>query len=202
MAKCKYDRIITPDVLLLLKGWARDGLNDKELCERLHIQPRTFYSYQKKFPEFAEAITEGRKPVIVEVEDTFFKKKLQGYKVTEVTKEKTVQKDAAGIIVGTTEHVRENERYIPPDTGAIIFFLKCRARDKYNEVPNSALTEKKLKAEIALLEKKIEALDGSDNTTLEILDKILDGIMANAKSKAKEAETDETTGETEESENV
>lgn len=201
MAKCKYDRIITPDVLLLLKGWARDGLNDKELCERLHIQPRTFYSYQKKFPEFAEAITEGRKPVIVEVEDTFFKKKLQGYKVTEVTKEKTVQKDAAGKIIGTTEHVRENERYIPPDTGAIIFFLKCRLRSKYNEVPNSVLVEKKLKAEVSILEKKLELLNGADNTALDKLDEILDNIAQSAKASIKESEPEAET-ETEGSDNV
>ena len=108
MAKCKYDRIITPDVLLLLKGWARDGLNDKELCERLHIQPRTFYSYQKKFPEFAEAITEGRKPVIVEVEDTFFKKKLQGKKPY-----KKMQQELLSVQQSTSERTKDTSHLIP-----------------------------------------------------------------------------------------
>ena len=201
MAKCKYDKIITPTVLEQIKALAQKGCNDKEIYEALHISKRTFYDYQDRFEEFANAIKEGREPIIAEVEATFFTKKLQGYKVTETTKEKTVQKDAAGIIVGTTEHVRENERYIPPDTGAIIFFLKCRLRSKYNEVPNSVLVEKKLKAEVSILEKKLELLNGADNTALDKLDEILDNIAQSAKASIKESEPEAET-ETEESENV
>lgn len=182
-ANGKYESLITPDTLLLIKGWARDGANDKEICKNLGIAYRTYYKYRQEHKEFDDAINEGRRPIIVTVEDTFFSKKLQGYTVTEKTKEKTVLRDASGNITGSSEHIRENERYIPPDTGAIIFFLKCRMKEKYNEIPNAALTEKKLKAEIALYEKKIEALSGSDNTALEILDQILDGVHRKAMEK-------------------
>ena len=79
------------------------------------------------------AIKKGRKPVIVEVEDTFFEKKLKGYTVTETITEKSIQRDANNEIIGSTEHIRKSERYIPPDTTALIFFLKCRAKDRYND---------------------------------------------------------------------
>lgn len=142
MAKGKYKDWLTPDSLLLIKGWARDGLTDKEIADNIGIHVATFCDWKNKYSEFSETIKEGRSPVLVKVEDTFFTKKLQGYTVKEVTKEKTIHRDADGNVTGSTEHVRENERYIPPDTTGIIFYLKCRKPETYNDRINVALEDK------------------------------------------------------------
>ncbi|MDE6678313.1 MAG: helix-turn-helix domain-containing protein [Ruminococcus sp.] len=128
MAKGKYLEWINPDGLLLIKGWARDGLTDKEIAKNIGISLSTFCEWKNKFPEFSEAIKNGRKPVIIEVEDTFFEKKLKGYYVNEEIEEVTIHPDG-----GQTKHKRKSKRYIPPDTTAMIFFMKCRIPKKYNE---------------------------------------------------------------------
>lgn len=132
--KGKYKEWLEPDNLLRIKGWARDGLTDKEIAEnKIGVAESTFGTWKAKYPEINEAIKTGQEPVNIKLEDTFFSKKLSGYKVTETIKEKTVQRDASGNVIGSTEHVRESERYIPPDTTAMIFYLKCRMKEKYND---------------------------------------------------------------------
>lgn len=120
--------------MLLLKSFARDGLTDAEIAkDKLHINITTFYDWIKRFPEFSNAIKSGRAPVNVEVEDTFLEQKLKGQFVNEETTEKTVHKDKDGNVMGITEHKRVTKRFIPADTTAMIFYLKCRMRDKYND---------------------------------------------------------------------
>lgn len=130
MGKGKYQEWLENDSLLLIKSWARDGLTDEEIARNIGISSSTFYEWCKRFSVFSETIKKGRKPVTVEVEDTFFEKKLQGYTVTEKTKEVTISPDGA-----KTQHIKESERYIPPDTTAMIFFLKNRMPDKYRDKP-------------------------------------------------------------------
>lgn len=128
MAKGKYREWISPDGLLLVKGWARDGLTDEEIAKNIGVNKVTIYDWIKRFPEFSNAIKTGRKPVLVEVEDTFFEKKLKGYYVDEEIEEITIHPDG-----GQTKHKRKSKRYIPPDTTAMIFFMKCRMPEKYND---------------------------------------------------------------------
>lgn len=142
MAKGKYQEWLTEDGLLILKGWARDGLTDIEIAKKIGISQDTFYRWVSRFHEFSEAIKKGRRPVLVDVEDSFFETKLKGHYVEEETMEKTVHKDAKGKITGSTEHRRVTKRYIPADTTAQIFFMKCRMPEKYNDKLNVSLEAK------------------------------------------------------------
>ena len=142
MAKGKYHNWITEDGLLMIKSFARDGLNDKEIADRIGITQETFYQWLKRFSEFSEAIKKGREPVNTIVEDTFFETKLKPQRIVETIREKTVHKDANGNITGTTEHKREVERYIPADTTAMLFYMKCRMPHKYNDKLNVTVDTK------------------------------------------------------------
>lgn len=128
MANPKYKEWLEPDGLLLLKGWARQGLTDEEIAQNMGIVPSTLYIWLKEHKEISKAIKEGRKPVIIEVEDTFIEKKLKGYYVEEEVEEITQHPDG-----GQTKHKRKTKRYIPPDTTAMIFYLKCRLANIYND---------------------------------------------------------------------
>lgn len=133
MANAKYKEWLEPDGLLQIKGWARDGLTDAEIAKNMGIGTSSLYSWFKAHKEILDAIKEGRKPKTIETEDTFYEKKLKGYFVEEEVMEKTVQRDASGEIISTIEHKRVNKRYIPPDTTAMIFYLKCRRGEIYND---------------------------------------------------------------------
>ena len=98
--KGKYQEWLEPDNLLRIKGWARDGLTDKEIAEnKIGVDESTFCKWKSKYPAISQALKEGREPVDVTLEDTFYSKKLSGYKVTETIKEKTVQRDASGNVI-------------------------------------------------------------------------------------------------------
>jgi predicted DNA-binding protein YlxM (UPF0122 family) len=136
IAKGKYREWITPDGLLVLKGYARDGLKDEEIADKIGISVATFYNWCNRFVEFLEAIKKGREPVNTVVEDTFLETKLKPQTVVETITEKTIYRDADGNITSSTEHVRKQEHYIPADTTAMIFYLKCRLNSKYNDKIN------------------------------------------------------------------
>lgn len=131
--KSQVGEWLTDDGLILLEGWARDGLTDKEIAEKMGISQSTFYDWRNKFPQFSDALKSGRKPITSIVENTFFETKLQPQTVKETTKEKTIHRDANGNVTGSTEHIKETERYIPADTTAMIFYMKCRMPEKYND---------------------------------------------------------------------
>ena len=128
IAKGKYHEWLEPDGLLIIKGWARDGLTNLEIAKNMGISDSTFNEWQRKFPQIPETIKEGRKPVIIDVEDTFYERKLKGYFIEEEIVEVTKHPDGK-----KTEHRKKMKRWIPPDTTALIFYLKCRKPQQYND---------------------------------------------------------------------
>ena len=143
MAKGKYQEWLTPDGLLLLEGWARDGLSDEQIAHNIGIRTSTFYEWSNRFPEFAEAIKKKKALVDYEVENALHKRAL-GYKVTlkKPIKVKTKkQLKDKGLI--EEEHIEyaEEEVYIPPDTAAQIFWLKNRRPDKWRDKQAAAEKE-------------------------------------------------------------
>ena len=126
MAKGKYSEWLTSDGLLLLEGWARDGLTDEQIANNAGIRPRTFYEWLAKFPQMAQAIKKGKAPVDFEVENALLKRAL-GYDYKEIIKE---------IDNNGKQHVREITKHMPPDVGAAVFWLKNRRRDKWRDRPD------------------------------------------------------------------
>ncbi len=122
-----------------MKSYARDGLTDEEIAVKMGISAATYYNWCNRFKEILETIKKGREPINTIVEDTFFETKLKPQTIVETITEKTIHRDADGKITGSTEHVRKAERYIPADSTAVIFYLKCRMPNKYNDKLNVAI---------------------------------------------------------------
>ena len=123
-----WDEWITEDGLLVIKGWARDGLTDQDIAKNMGIGYSTFSEWKVKFTEITEALKKGRRPIIVEVEDTFLEKKLTGYFIDEEISEVTKHPNGT-----KTEHRKKMRRWIPPDTTAMIFYFKCKKPKQYND---------------------------------------------------------------------
>lgn len=131
--KGKYADWISPDGLLTVQGFARDGLTDAQIALKMGISTSTFCDWQNKFPEFSEAVKKGKAPVDVQVENALLKRAL-GYDYEEVITE--VEEIGEG---RQKKHIRKVTRHVPPEVAAQIFWLKNRRpgrwRDKVETVP-------------------------------------------------------------------
>lgn len=78
MAKGKYQKWLTPEGLLLLEGWARDGLTDEQIAEKIGIRRETLYEWKKNYPNISNALKKGKEVVDYEVENALLSSALEG----------------------------------------------------------------------------------------------------------------------------
>lgn len=74
----KYQEWIEGDNLLLLEGWARDGLTDKQIAENMGIAVSTFGEWKKRFPSFSAVLKRTKEVVDREVENALYKAACEG----------------------------------------------------------------------------------------------------------------------------
>lgn len=153
---------ITEDGLLRIKGWARDGLTDKDIATRkIGIGERTFTDWKKKYKAISAALKEGRAPVDTEIEDSMVRS-AKGFKVKEkkAFKVKTTKKKDGMEITEEHMEVVEVERFVDPVVVAQIFWLKNRKPEYWKDKRET-----------------------TDTNAVEKLDKILDGLEIIAKTE-------------------
>lgn len=169
MARGKYQDWLTDEGLLKLEGWARDGLVDEQIAKNIGIRRETLYAWEKKYPNISNALKKGKEVVDRQVENALLKRALgfnavdHSYKVVDVedgvlwarrkkleNKYKLSHPDASEeeIEIYANEHVEtrerielfQNEREVPPDTTAAIFWLKNRKPDDWRDRKETQLT--------------------------------------------------------------
>ena len=117
------------DKLLLIKGWARDGLTDKQIGENLGLSHNAFCEYKKKYNEFYEALKINKEMADMEVENALYKRAI-GYSYDEVTYERVFNKETNQYETKETKRVTKE---VQPDTTAQIFWLKNRQKEKWRD---------------------------------------------------------------------
>lgn len=148
----------TEDNLTRIRGWARDGLTDKQIAEKkIGISERSFSRWKDKYPSIKSALKEGKAPADIAVEDSLYKS-ATGYYVTEdkpIKVKTTKKKDGMEI---TEEHVEvvTVKRYVDPVVVAQIFWLKNRKKDYWKDKPISENDE----AVDRIVERMAEVLNG------------------------------------------
>ena len=127
MAKSKY---IAKDFPLLAQGYARDGLNDKQIAAKLGIGEKTFYEYQLRYPQFRQAIKKGKAPVDVMVVNAFLTRAL-GFSYTEThTEYEPGKKEGDKPIIVSIRKVRKK---VVPDVAAGFIWMKNRLSKKWKD---------------------------------------------------------------------
>lgn len=125
----KINEWLEKDKLILLEGWARDGLTDEQIAKNIGINRTTLYDWKKKEVNIADALKKGKEVIDFEVENALLKRAL-GYEYEEETYEN-------GILT------KKVKKQVPPDTTAQIFWLKNRQvkkwRDKVEIADNDAI---------------------------------------------------------------
>lgn len=129
-AKGKYAEWLTPDGLILLSGWARDGLTDEQIAHNMGITTSTFYEWKNRFADMAEALKKTKVIVDMEVENALLKRAL-GYFVEE---EKVIESEKDG------KRVEKTRKHIPADVTAQIYWLKNRKKEAWRDKQEQEVT--------------------------------------------------------------
>lgn len=153
MAKGKYADWLTPEGLLKIEGWARDGLTDEQISRNMGIGTTTLYRWKDEFEEIRESLKRGKEVVDRQVENALLKRAL-GYEYTETTREAVQDPNSGEVKMQVTKKVTKQ---VAPDTTAQIFWLKNRKPDKWRDKPGY-----------------------EDTSELDKLDAILKGLKDNA----------------------
>lgn len=137
MAKGKYQKWLEPESLILIEGWARNGLTDEQIAHNMGIRRETLWAWKAKFPNLDNALKRNREVVDMIVENSLFRSAIgHTVKVKKPIKLKTEkQKVGEGKIVEERVEMVETEVYIQPNVTAQIFWLKNRANNKWNDRP-------------------------------------------------------------------
>lgn len=126
MAKGKYADWLTPEGLLKIEGWARDGLTDEQIAANIGIGYSTLQTWKSKYQDIQDTLKRGKEIVDRQVENALLKRAL-GYEYEEVR-----EKYESGVLTERTVTKKE----VVADTTAQIFWLKNRKPDKWRDKPN------------------------------------------------------------------
>lgn len=149
--------------LLIIEGWARRGLTDADIAEKIGITRKTIYEWKKRSKGLCDALKSGKDEADTIVENALYRKAI-GYRTTEVAYK--ADKD------GKMTAVSAVEKDVPPDTTAQIFWLKNRRPDLWRDKRKEAESETQRGGVVVLPSLVADAItkiaDGKD-------DKIEDG---------------------------
>lgn len=135
MAKGKYQKWQTPDGLMLLEAWARDGLSEEQIARKIGISRSTLSAWKVSYSDISDALSRGKEPVDVEVENALHKLAL-GYTVPvqKTFKVKRVYFDDRGRRCEAEElAVGYDEVHVPANVNAQKFWLANRKPEAWRE---------------------------------------------------------------------
>lgn len=78
MAKGKYQKWLEEENLLLLEGWARDGLTDEQIAKNMGVSAKTLWEWKNKYSNICNALKKGKEVVDYQVENALLSSALEG----------------------------------------------------------------------------------------------------------------------------
>ena len=78
MAKTTYTDWETEEKILLLQGWARNGLTNEQIASNMDIVVSTLWEWRKKSPKISNALKIGKDEADIQVENALYKAALEG----------------------------------------------------------------------------------------------------------------------------
>ena len=125
MAKGKYADWLTPEGLLKIEGWARDGLTDEQIAQNMGIAYSTLRSWRDKFSAISAVLKKGRDgtkmPIRYKV-DILEALKSKGYSTYKLRREKLLSE-------GVIQSLREGKTISLDNVSQICALLGCQPGD-------------------------------------------------------------------------
>lgn len=114
--------VFRPEFIEQAKEQCIAGATDQELADFFEVSVRTLYRWKNSNPEFCQALNAGKAPADDRVERSLFERAC-GY-----------ERDEVDVRVVNGEIVQTPIRkFYPPDTTAMIFWLKNRKPDQWRD---------------------------------------------------------------------
>lgn len=143
--KSKYETNVQPR-LLEIAAWCRDGLDDKQIAEKLGISHESFYKYKRENVEFADTLKETKEIADIKVENSL-NKNANGYDYEEQTvvmKKEVIYKDGKRVKEVTYPEVITLTKHKEAETKAQMFWLQNRKPEKWRNQSQVELKVSKL----------------------------------------------------------
>ena len=157
MARSKWEEV--KEKLVLVEGWARDGLTDIQIAENLGISKDTFYEYKKKYSDFSDTLKKGKEIIDYQVENALLKRAL-GYKYEEKTYETEWDDKQEKFREVLTKRVTKE---VAPDTTAQIYWLNNRKPKQWRNKRENAESNSDEITKVEQLLNKIKEEAENDN---------------------------------------
>ena len=151
----------TEDSLLLLRGWKRDGLEDKQIAKQIGIAAETLCRWKARSESIRQALNKTKDIVNRELEESMFKR-ASGFYVDEWVEEYRYDEQGNETVV----YKKKTRRFIPPSETMQIFLAKHQIRGKWND-DRTEDDKKEQDARIAKLQK--EAKDEDKTSDIRIV---------------------------------
>lgn len=148
MARSKWDTNVK-DKLILVEGWARNGLTEQQISKNLGVAYSTFRIYKEKYSALSAVLKKGREVIDFEVEGALIKRAL-GYEYEEEIKELVTDEDTG---IAELKVVKTIKKKVAPDVTAQIFWLKNRKPEEWKNDPH------KVKIDLELLKLRQKELE-------------------------------------------
>jgi len=129
MAKGKYQKWLTHEGKEILQGWARSGLTEEQIARKMGVSRSTLNDWKSKYPDISDTLKKGKDAVDFEVENNLLKR-ARGYTYNEEVKERKFNRETGQFEMVVIKSVTKT---VPPDTTALIFWLKNRRPDNWRD---------------------------------------------------------------------
>lgn len=130
----KYEEWLEEDNLVLLEGWARDGLTDEQIAKNMGITRETLRVWKSKFSAIFDALKKGKAVADYIIENELYKSaQTRILKVKKPIKVKISKKDGQKMITEEKIEYVEEEVVVPANVTAQIFWLKNRKPEVWRE---------------------------------------------------------------------
>lgn len=117
--------ILSEEGLILIQCLTRDGMYKKDIAEMFGIKVQTFWLWEQKYPQLAEALRKGKALVDYQVENALLKAAL-GYKTTKVKTVTEMRADGSA-----TSRIEKEESEVGPNTTACLAWLNNRKPEQW-----------------------------------------------------------------------
>lgn len=119
--------VLSEEGLILIQCMTRDGMYKKDIAEMFGIKVQTFWLWEQKHPELAEALKRGKALVDYQVENALLRAAL-GYKTVTVKTITEMKPDGQG---NRTSRIERTESEVGPNTTACLAWLNNRKPEQW-----------------------------------------------------------------------
>lgn len=154
MAKGRYQKWLESENLVLLEGWKRNGLTDKQIAGNMGISVNTLDKWKQRFVQIRQALKIGHESANYAVERKLFQKAMKGNTTAMIFWLKNNWRDKYN-----DSQLSKEERKLVVDRG------------------------RKLEAETELTKLKVKAMKDGDKSAEEAVDRLMDVLEGTVKDE-------------------